>query len=431
MQRKQQIIKLLMTISFALVLAACSPAEETISTARSAATSAPSSESGEGSEPISPALAATNEPAPSETTTTEVPVTSSSVPAVSDATPAPPTGDIEETGEVSFGPIEAIAVRDASLDAQLAFSEALALGQPTFEQALAMAALQDPDLYVGTVEDAARTTVECVSGVPPLPGLEPGQMTLTVEHRRQRPLQEDMWVLETRETLSVSDEVLSVQLFFTIVTPNGLGPVVAQFPETGSCALPRPEFNEDLVARARELFDDVIGPEATSRQLFWNDAVPVNTSNLEPGVRLIVSLGQTEFQIAEATADTNGVVNLEVVIPQGTPPGISFLRIRRADTGSTIFAHEQVVQVPSNCHSEVAVGASDLDGDLVIDTCDPNPIDGPLADIDGDLVLNGEDNCPFVPNPDQDAYSRASTGFACDPDEGHNPVDSILPFPTD
>ncbi len=49
---------------------------------------------------------------------------------------------------------------------------------------------------------------------------------------------------------------------------------------------------------------------------------------------------------------------------------------------------------------------ADTDEDGLGDVCDP--------DIDGDLVLNGVDNCPFVPNPDQNDSDGDGVGDVCD-----------------
>jgi Ca2+-binding RTX toxin-like protein len=47
-----------------------------------------------------------------------------------------------------------------------------------------------------------------------------------------------------------------------------------------------------------------------------------------------------------------------------------------------------------------------LDGDGIGDPCDPN--------ADGDPIPNSEDNCPTVPNPDQEDFDGDGAGDACD-----------------
>ena len=65
--------------------------------------------------------------------------------------------------------------------------------------------------------------------------------------------------------------------------------------------------------------------------------------------------------------------------------------------------------------------APDIDGDALLDDCDPYPTDGPLADWDSDGVVNPGDNCPTVFNPDQEVIYERSNGAACDPREGIGP----------
>ena len=65
----------------------------------------------------------------------------------------------------------------------------------------------------------------------------------------------------------------------------------------------------------------------------------------------------------------------------------------------------------------------DKDGDLIPDSCDPFPEEGSLCtaetglsltDEDCDGWMNGADNCPLVPNPDQEDTDSDDIGDACD-----------------
>jgi len=66
----------------------------------------------------------------------------------------------------------------------------------------------------------------------------------------------------------------------------------------------------------------------------------------------------------------------------------------------------------------------DVDGDLVLDDCDPIAVDGPLADFDGDGVANGDDVCPAISNPQQETVPTTGMGVACDPNEDQTRVDA-------
>lgn len=436
MRRKLNKTVRLTVLLFAVVLAACTSGEETTSTASTASgeSPSPSSESDSSAEQVPGALAAADQTAPVETTTTVPKITTvpetltTSTTAATSTFSIPPTSD---PGESSFGALDAIAVYERGNADRIAYATSGIVGEATFEQALEVTAHQDPDFYVGSLENGARQVYECQLEFPPVEGLERDQIEIEVHHVRQRLLREDVWVLEISTGVRLSRELAYLEGTLIVVTPNGVGPTIASNLDGPRCGLPRPDSNKLLIEQGRELYADVVGPDAIGTHVrFWNSRFTAgNISNLEPGARLIVTFGHVEYQVGELVADASGVAEIDVRVPPGTPPGASFLRIRDAHTGEDVLIREIVVEIPLNCRSEAVVGAPDIDGDGVIDACDRLDLDGPLADADGDLVLNGEDNCPLVPNFSQDGLERASVGFACDPDEGHNSIDPIVDFP--
>ncbi len=99
----------------------------------------------------------------------------------------------------------------------------------------------------------------------------------------------------------------------------------------------------------------------------------------------------------------------------GMPPGFGRLLVW-SPVGDSASHPTRPVVWPSEC-----LGVSpDLDGDGLVDACDPYPADGPLADFDGDGVLNPDDNCPSMSNADQETlFEGRSSGAVCDGKEVH------------
>ncbi|MEE9415173.1 MAG: calcium-binding protein [Acidimicrobiales bacterium] len=144
------------------------------------------------------------------------------------------------------------------------------------------------------------------------------------------------------------------------------------------------------------------------------------------GTTVLAYLASVPVPLGEFTVDAGGNTQVDVVIPVGTPPGMHRLILIDAATGLEFFVKRISVDGPVECLSEPAPGVADIDGDFVIDECDDNPFDGPLADADFDLVLNDVDNCPLTPNPGQERIAERSVGIACDFREGVNPAPTII-----
>ena len=70
--------------------------------------------------------------------------------------------------------------------------------------------------------------------------------------------------------------------------------------------------------------------------------------------------------------------------------------------------------VDNNCNDEVDEGYPDTDGDGTADCME--------TDKDNDGVVDGEDNCPFVFNPEQEDFDLDGDGDQCDPDDDGDKV---------
>ena len=148
--------------------------------------------------------------------------------------------------------------------------------------------------------------------------------------------------------------------------------------------------------------------------------------NLSPSTGFRTSYNSVETPLGEIFTDENGVLEVSVTLPDFIPPGLHTFLVRDTATGAVIHSQEFVVEVDPACFAG-SLPDPDVDGDLLIDSCDENSDDGPLADADFDLIPNHEDNCTLVPNRDQERFGRSSVGLACDEDFGHNPTDVVVP----
>ncbi len=109
--------------------------------------------------------------------------------------------------------------------------------------------------------------------------------------------------------------------------------------------------------------------------------------------------------------------------PFGIGPGDGRLQVWSLDPAGGASHPAKRVFWPAAC-----LGPSpDVDGDALLDDCDPYPTDGPLADWDGDGVLNPSDNCPTIANPDQTRIGERHSGVVCDTRSGVNASVWLVP----
>ena len=77
-------------------------------------------------------------------------------------------------------------------------------------------------------------------------------------------------------------------------------------------------------------------------------------------------------------------------------------------------AEEKCNDIDDNCNGEVDEGLGDTDKDGIPDCLDD--------DDDGDGIPDDEDNCPLIPNPDQEDFDKDGKGDACDQDDDDDGV---------
>lgn len=147
----------------------------------------------------------------------------------------------------------------------------------------------------------------------------------------------------------------------------------------------------------------------------WGDEIVVGFENGEPLSPAVFTLNSLPTEVARGTVDADGDLQVAFRIPEGTPPGPHRIVGQHATTGATFYASTIWVDAPDECLVPESPHEDDIDGDLLLDGCDPNLLDGPSADFDEDGVANATDNCPVVPNPDQlAAFPGRVLGAVCD-----------------
>lgn len=160
--------------------------------------------------------------------------------------------------------------------------------------------------------------------------------------------------------------------------------------------------------------------DAPDSEYSWLEEVALAFVGGAAGTSYTVALESVPLKVAEGSVQSDGRTEIRFSIPAGTAQGLHDIAIRSTETGEDLFVLPIQVEIPDECVATSSM--NDIDGDEVLDQCDPNPLDGPLGDFDNDGILNTDDNCDTVPNPDQASFEDRSEGSACDRRDGFNPV---------
>ena len=144
--------------------------------------------------------------------------------------------------------------------------------------------------------------------------------------------------------------------------------------------------------------------------LLWGDDAQVS-GHVEPNQNVGTFLQSAPQKLGVLRSDSNGRLNGSVQIPDGLYPGEHRLTLINEATGELYGITLITVEAPERCTSPVV----DVDQDGLDDSCDGNLQDGPAGDLDQDGLTNDTDNCPLVPNSDQQQSSvDEHVGAACD-----------------
>lgn len=151
--------------------------------------------------------------------------------------------------------------------------------------------------------------------------------------------------------------------------------------------------------------------DADFRQATWDDPHVVIYGNYATDRSSAIRyLAASSDDVTELVDDTRRVLGFDL------PFGV------KVENGQIDISNGPNFPAPGVMWPVECLGvAPDVDGDGLLDDCDPYPGDGPLADWDNDGVVNPRDNCPTVSNPDQDVIFDRSSGAACDVREGVGP----------
>jgi lysophospholipase L1-like esterase len=159
----------------------------------------------------------------------------------------------------------------------------------------------------------------------------------------------------------------------------------------------------------------VVGSGAGVSQASPGSGLLLQGGGAPPGGTGFLVFNSLPTEIGSWSADSSGQWSATADVPLTAAPGLHL--VSAVDqSGAEVGATEIWVGGSDSCPADLA--APDTDGDELPDSCDPAPLDGPLADADGDGISNGEDNCATVANPRQDDRDEDGLGDACDPDAG-------------
>ncbi len=183
-------------------------------------------------------------------------------------------------------------------------------------------------------------------------------------------------------------------------TPPVLLDETFSFPATDEAGLdPRP--TDDQLAAW-----DAAAAAVGGDYLFWFGSDRFRSIATHPwGVQYQVAVGDDPSELVDADGHL-------IDVPFGMPPGPGLVAVWPR-SGADPSQRVGPAVWPVDC-----LGPSpDVDGDSLLDDCDPYPLDGPLADADGDGVANWADVCPTAANPP--GADGTQDEFACDDELVH------------
>jgi uncharacterized delta-60 repeat protein len=156
----------------------------------------------------------------------------------------------------------------------------------------------------------------------------------------------------------------------------------------------------------------IVGPDADSDVFIASGSGYVKIVDAPHNTVIAVSTFSLGEVVGRGETDADGEATIPIRMPPFAAAGLHHLELWTED-GERIGAAPFPLVGSPGC-----TGTPDVDGDLLTDACDGDPLDGPGADADGDGLDNAEDSCPLVANPDQADIDDDGEGDPCDPDQG-------------